>query len=219
MAYKRNCRSCQISRGNQKLRERIYHAEFLRETGDETLAQIAPEMGVSYSSLKNHATKHIKLRSVASEEVRVTKNIEKIKAKIAKDTELSFDHESIVPKQDFEMVVDGVLAEGYQQLKKQDKQISISQLLTAAKIKADYTSKKRGQDTEIIKTMYRMASGGKDTNSDKVTSGASTSGAKADVDSTRTAPRVDNSGSDRPGSIHQQSPWDALAPGTNPIPA
>lgn len=207
MSYKRNCISCQKSRGNPKLRARIYHAQFLRENGDETLAQIALDIGVAEPSMRNHAKKHVNLRSVASEEVRVVKNIEKVKAKIQKDTELSFDHDLVIPKQDFEMVVDGVLLEGFDQLKKQGKQISISQLLAAAKIKADYTSKKRGQDTEIIKTMYRMASGGQ----------GDSSGQQTGSSSTGTASQVDSGRPERPGDIHKQTPWDALTPGADTL--
>lgn len=197
--YKRNCKPCQLVRGNPKLKERVYHAFYSRDPGDETITQIAIELEVSRTSLRNHCIRHTKIKSVALEEVQTTKVIEKIKAKIQKDTELSFDHEDIVPKQDFELVIDGVLADGYDQLKKQNKNISISQLLTAAKIKADYTSKKRGQDTELIKTMYRMASG-----ADK-------------TDSTRTVAEVDSGGSDGPSDIHKQAARYAFTPGTDTV--
>lgn len=160
MRYKVNCKTCQITRGDAKLRTRIYNAYYRRDEMDEPLTHIAKEIGISHIAVFNHAKKHMSIRKIATP-VRVERSIEKMKAQIAKETELAFDHDAAVPKEDYERVIDGVLAEGMDQMKKTGKTITISQLLTAAKIKGDFQAKKRGQDVEIIKTMYKFSSGDK----------------------------------------------------------
>lgn len=156
--YKVNCKTCQKCRGNPKLRSRIYLTYFKRDETSETLGDIAKEVGVSLPSFTSHCKKHLRPNDDVYS-LKVETRIAKMKAKVDKEAELSFDHEAVVPKEDYEQVVDGVLAEGYDQLKKGNKAITVSQLLAAAKIKADYMSKKRGQNIEMLKTMYRMNTG------------------------------------------------------------
>jgi hypothetical protein len=183
-----------MARGNGRLRARFHHAFFEREVGDETLKQIGEEIGLTQQSLHNHMKKHARRKNVNIEEGKKIKQIETIKANVAKKVELAIDHDEVVPQTDFEQAVGDIIALGIERLKKGDINVSTTQLLAAAKIKADYTAKKRGQDTELIKTMYRMASGyqGQETDS---------APAVATVDSAR---------ADRPDSVHQQSAWDAL---------
>lgn len=109
-------------------------------------------------SVSRHMNRHTVERRDRTPAV-VEGHIERMKATIAKETELALDHDALVPKEDYERVIDGVLAEGMDQMKKHGKTITISQLLTAAKIKADYQAKKRGQDIEVIKSMYKFSSG------------------------------------------------------------
>lgn len=158
MYYKVNCSVCQASRGNPKLRARIYAAWYKQDEGDERLAHIAQERGFTLASIYNHAKKHMTADPVSTPK-RVEGHIERLKAKIAKETELALEHGTIVPKEDFEEAIDGVIAEGLAELKRSDKSVTVNQLLAAAKIKADYSAKKRGQDTEVIKT-FLMASTG-----------------------------------------------------------
>jgi hypothetical protein len=157
--YKRNCVTCQKCKGNGKLRSRIYNAYFKRgEWADESIPQICKEIGVGEASMYNHLKKHV-TELKRNQPVIVERHIEQMKATIAKETELALDHDAAVPQEDYERAVSGVIAEGMAQMKTAGKTITISQLLTAAKIKADYMSKKRGQNVEIIKTMYKMSSG------------------------------------------------------------
>jgi hypothetical protein len=143
-----------------KLGERFYTAWFERKPGEETLEHIGKEIGISIVAVYNHAHNHMTQRVNKSKEMQAKDaEINKLKVKAMKELEISFDHETAVPKQDFEMVIDQVLIDGLAQLKVEGKQITVNQLIAAAKIKGDWQSKKRGQDTEIIKMMYRSASG------------------------------------------------------------
>lgn len=156
--YKRNCTVCQMCRDNPKLRARIYKT-FYQEEKDTSLKELSLELGKSVKVMWNHCEKHLSVNPARGPGL-IKAGVERIKATVAKETELSFDHSTVVPKQDYEQVIDTVLAEGLKQLVHKGKSISVSQLLAAAKIKADYTGKRRGQDTELIKTMYRMVSNG-----------------------------------------------------------
>jgi len=147
-----------MCRKNPKLRGRIYTAYFKKDEADESVTGIAEEIGINTRGMYNHCKKHIAMHADRMPAV-VEGHIERLKAQIAKETEVAIDHDSAVPKEDYERAIDGVLAEGMAQMKQGGKTITISQLLTAAKIKADYMSKKRGQNVEIIKTMYKMSSG------------------------------------------------------------
>lgn len=158
--YKVNCKVCQLSRGNPKLRARLQAAYYSQDTTDERVSQIAIELGINHGPMYNHCKRHIRPFTAATPLI-VEGRIARMKATVAKGAELSFDHESVVPQEDFEMAVTGVIAEGLAQMKNGDKTVTISQLLTAAKIKADYSAKKRGQDVEMLKTMYRFTSGNK----------------------------------------------------------
>lgn len=196
MRYKVNCSVCKASRGNPKLRARIYAAYYRQDEGDERVGHIAKELGFTLASIYNHCKKHVSPNPITTPTI-VTGHIERLKAKIAKDTELALDHDLINPKQDFEMAVDAVIAEGIAQLKEKGKIITVNQLLAASKIKSDYESKKRGQNTELIKTMYRYASG-----RNKGTNGI-----------TPRPPRSPQPGPDGPDNLHQQTLRDALTRG------
>jgi len=158
--YKVNCKTCRLSRENPKIRQRIYYAYFKRDEQEETIKDIAREVGIDDAAIYRHCKNHITIAPIKNP-VQVEKHIQELKAKIAKETELALDHDSVVPKEDYERVLDGVLAEGLAQMKTNGKTITISQLLTAAKIKGDFQAKKRGQDIEVIKSMYRFSSGNK----------------------------------------------------------
>src|SRR3954468_12021970 len=108
ITYKRNCATCRLSRGNAKLRKRIINAWWFRGDGsDESLKQIAQEIHVTDQSIYNHVKKHITKPPVKTPLV-VETHIAKMKAQIAKETELAIDHDSVIPKEDYERVLDGV---------------------------------------------------------------------------------------------------------------
>jgi AcrR family transcriptional regulator len=156
--YKTNCRVCQMSRGNPKLRSRISIAYFKRDEADESVTGIAEEIGVNTRGMYNHCKKHIKETTDRMPAV-IEGNIERLKAKIAKETELAIDHDAVTPSQDYERALTDVIAEGMAELRRGGKTVTVSQLITAAKIKGDFQAKKRGQDIEVIKSMYKFSSG------------------------------------------------------------
>lgn len=152
--YKPNCSVCQLTRSDKTLQLRVYNAIYKRDDEDESLNDIREEYHITPTSMYNHAKKHVteapKHHIVINE-----KKIAQVKARAAKDLELSFEHDGVVPKQDYETAVDEVIAKGMEDMKSSGKHVSVNQLLAATKIKADYMSKRRGQDVEVIKTMYQ----------------------------------------------------------------
>ena len=203
--YKVNCTICKKSRADPVFRRRLYAAFYERDTGDETPTGIAKELGLNPASVMNHLKRHTKINPVKAPAL-VATHIAKVQAQINKEAELAIDHEEVIAKEDYEKVIDSVLAEGLDQMKKQGKQISISQLLTAAKIKADYSMKRRGQDAELIKTMYRLATGTKEPNGTEERHLAETDGG------------MDTPGPERPGDIHKSSSGYAFARGAEALP-
>lgn len=157
---KSKCKSCNACRHNPRLRLRYYHAWFERQPGEETLEMIGQELGISNQAIYRHAHNHMKRRVEKSTvQDRIKHKAELVKVEAMKELEVSLDHENLIPREDYEKAVDDVIAEGIVQLKAKDKDVTINQLLAAAKIKGDWAVKKRGQNTELIKTMYRSASG------------------------------------------------------------
>jgi len=152
--YQKLCSVCKLSKGNPKFRARVYNAAYNWSDGLESLPMIAKEFGLTQRAIYNHKKKHMTENKKIGDAL-VVKRVEKIKVKTQNDLTAGFDHEDVVPKEDFELTWDTVIADGMEQLKRKDKEVTINQLLAATKLKSDFTAKKRGQDVEIIKTMYR----------------------------------------------------------------
>lgn len=156
----KKCKSCQACKNNPKLRDRYYKAWFDRTPGEETLEHIGKELGISNQAIYRHAHNHMRRRvSKMTATEQVQSKAQDLKAEAMKALEVSFDHGVVIPKEDYEQAVDDVIADGMAQMKVQNKDITINQILAAAKLKGEWKLKKRGQDTEIIKMMYRGASG------------------------------------------------------------
>lgn len=146
------------TKGNPKLRAMLYKAAFRREEGDQTIADIANEYGLIVSATYNHVKKHMN-EAKPMAPIMAAKRIEEVKMAVQKKLEVSFDHEDVVPKQDFELALDTIIQSGLSRLNASTSEVTINQLLAASKIKADYFGKRRGQDVEVIKTMYRTMNG------------------------------------------------------------
>ena len=157
---KNKCKSCIACRNNPKLRDRYYKAWFDRTPGEESLEMIGKELGISTQAIYNHAHSHMRRRvALMSATEQHQAKVEDLKAEAMKALEVSFDHGVVIPKEDYEMAVDQVILDGLAQIKIGKKDITVNQLLAAAKLKGEWKLKKRGQDTELIKMMYRSASG------------------------------------------------------------
>lgn len=141
------------AKANPKLKVRVYRAAFEREEGDETLRQIATDTNLNENALYNHCKKHIRRRADVS--LQVQKKAAQIKAKVEKDLEISFDHDSVVPEEDFEKGMRLYLAAGIDALEKGKMAITAAQFVQVMKVKSDYMSKRRGQDVEVLKTVYQ----------------------------------------------------------------
>ena len=156
---KGNCKSCAATK-DPVVAERFYKAWFEREPDGETLKDIGRELDISQQAIYRHANLHMQKRvNKQAEMVIKDEAARKLKLEAMKELELSFDHDRAVPKQDYERVIDQILLDGLAQIKTESTKFTVNQLIAAAKIKGDWQAKKRGQDAEIIKMMYRSASG------------------------------------------------------------
>lgn len=159
--YKVNCKACQLSKANPKVRARIYKARFNREDGDETLEQVGQDVGLTGASIYNHARKHIKLTvfSDEAEAVRTAKKVARVQAQVNKDLEVGFERGDIGITDEYEVSLNNYLSQGKDILDKGGMKITEKGFLTAIKIKSDIQAKKRGQDIEIMKAVYSFSSG------------------------------------------------------------
>lgn len=192
----KKCKTCLYGRNNPKFRDRVYKAWFERQPGEETLEQIGKEFGISNQAIYRHAHNHMKKRMPKlTDAERYRQNAQIVKAEAMRDLEVSFDHSQVVPVEAYEQAVDDVITEGIAQLRVKKKDVTINQLLAAAKIKGDWALKKRGQNTELIKTMFRSANG-----------------------LTKEPGNVAGAGSDWPGNICRETSGDESPPRPEEIP-
>ena len=196
--YKKNCLTCRASKNDAKLRQRIKHATYDRDVGDETLADIAIDLHISKIAVYNHAKKHIKDVEVSNDQraVRVAKKVADIKTAAMKKIELSIDHEDIVGEPESVMALKEYITQGHALVKEGKLNITAQSFLQAVGKDIDYESKKKDREVDIIKTMYRFASGEK-----KEADAKATTNTTGDV----------NSGQDGPGDIHNEDAGDAVA--------
>lgn len=162
--FRPNCHGCILSKNNPKLRIRIYNAQYRREPGDETLRDIANEIGLaSPAGLYNHAKRHLAERDPKPETraVRIAKKTEDIKAAAQKKVELSIDHDEILPEDESISALREYITQGHVKIKAGELNITPQSFLQAVRIDVDYRSKQKDRQVDIIKTMYRFASGQK----------------------------------------------------------
>lgn len=197
-----NCKTCQKTKGkeNRHLRARLQRAYLARDTvGDEAFLSICTvDLHLAPDRVIHHMVNHVHLTDMLMRRRKADLTaIERVRGELSKELELSFDHDQVIPETDFERGLSITIARGIDRMEKGEITVSTTQLLQAAKIKGDLVSKKRGQDAEIIKTMYRMASGydGKRPNLNPVTGESRV---------------LDHEGTDRPSAVHKQSARDAL---------
>lgn len=152
--YKPNCSVCQVTKVDRSLEVRIYNAAYKRDDDDETLNDVRKEYHLTSPSMYNHVKKHVP-EAKKSLVVQNEKKIALAKAKIAKELELSFEHDAVVPKEEYEVAMDEVISKGLLDMKGTGKHVSVNQLIAMVKVKADYQSKRRGQDVEVLKTVYQ----------------------------------------------------------------
>lgn len=204
--YKRNCRGCQVSRGNQALRNRIYNAQFKREQGDETLADIAKEVGISQPALYNHAKVHLATRDRddTRKALILAKKTVDLKAAVAKKLEVSVDHEEVLAEGEAATALNEYVAQGHVMVKEGKIKITAQSFLQAVRISLDYESKKKDREVDIIKTMYRFSSGAKKgTDERKDTGGEGRTPAAGVAANTDRRP-------DGPGGLHNEDAGNAV---------
>lgn len=195
--YKKNCLTCRAARKDPKLRQRIKHATYDRDVGDETLIDIAAELHITKMAVYNHSRKHLKEieTSMDHSAVRVAKKTADIKAAAMKRIELSIDHEEFVGEPLSVVALKEYIAQGHQLVKEGKLNITAQSFLQAVGKDIDYESKKKDREVDIIKTMYRFASGEKK---------------EKDAEPTSVIAGDLNSGPDGPSSIHPEDAGDAV---------
>jgi hypothetical protein len=167
MTYKKNCATCNLVRGNTKLRIRIRDATFNRTAGDETLQDIGREIGVNNKSIYNHSKKHITNRADTSEQVREAKLA---KAKIAFAASVQRENELALKAQTMDEVdarpaeivgLDEYIAQGILDVRKGNMKMTPASFLGAIKVKTEWAAKQQNNKLELMRTMMAFASGNK----------------------------------------------------------
>lgn len=165
--YKKNCKACQRSRTDEKLRKRIRYAAYKREQGDETLADIAIESGLTTAALYNHVKKHmidIQDSYSAAKQTKVAKQREVFKATVAKELELSVDTnvlDSIEARPEAIVALDDYISQAKLLIDKGELKINATSFLQATKIRTDWAAKQQSNKTDMMKAIYAMSSGDK----------------------------------------------------------
>ena len=206
--YSARCTSCKASKRSAKLRDRIYHAKFLREPGDESLPDIAREIHVSAVAIHRHARLHVATRQLSDETVaiRVAKKTEDFKAAAAKKVELAIDHDVVADGLDSIQTLKEYIAQGHDLVRKGKISINAQSLLQAIRLDVDYESKKKDREVDIIKTMYRFASG----QTKDVREQPKPEREKRSVATNKLAASAD-SGQDGSSDLHNEDAGDAIA--------
>lgn len=189
-----------MSKADFKFRRRVYEAHFRRNNGDETLGDIALEYGLNKQSIYNHARKHIK-ENLPSGEIKTQNKINRFKAglenKLAEVLDTT-DNPSEAGLDPHEQALNEIIALGAEELKAGRLKLNTSQFLGAIKIKADIKNKSKDRQAELVKTMYKFASGEKNKVDRKV------------IDGTPTIPAGNTyTGEKQPGDIYKQVSGDA----------
>jgi len=145
----------------------LRHSAFAREEGDETLADLANEFGMSLGSIYGHAKKHMKDRSEQSAESRQAKLAKKtiiIQAEAHKELEIQLDKQTVddIEARPNEIIgLDEYIAQGIADVKAGNMKMTPSSFLAAVKIKTEWSSKQTSNKIELMRTMYAFSSGNK----------------------------------------------------------
>lgn len=165
--FKPNCRSCQIARADQRFRKRVRYAAYKRESGDETLADIGIEFGISTPQIYNHVKKHltdVQDSYNAAKEIKIAKKTVEFKANVQKELELSIDPEvmdTIQARPEAIVALDDYISQAAALISKGELKINATSFLQATKIRTDWDSKQQSNQTEFMKAIYAMTSGDK----------------------------------------------------------
>lgn len=163
--YKSNCSICQLAKKDAQFRQRVRYAAFSRVQGDETLADIAKEFGLSQPSIYNHARKHISDTSIIMEDRRkvvIEKKVAEHKAEAMKELNIAIDADSMADV-DFRpeeiVALDDYIAQGAAKIKNHEMKMTPQTFLAAIKIKTDWSAKNTHNKLEFLKTVNAFRSG------------------------------------------------------------
>lgn len=204
--YKPNCKACQLSKKDPRLRQRIYQAAYRREDGDETLYQIADREGFNRAALYNHVKKHT-TEVQKSLEVQTAKKVAEVKANVDNKLVDHFEGKEPITPQLHNDVLDEVMAIGLADVKAGRLKVTVSHALAAARQKAENLSKQKNLQLDIMKTMFAFASGEKK----KIEKGK-------DEQPTELPAGDPNQGADGPDSLYHQIIGNAVAQGAEELP-
>lgn len=154
-------------KGDARLRKRIRYAAYKREQGDETLGDIAGEIGVGVQSIYNHVKKHmedVSERYEARRAVYTAKKQAEVSVRVLEEaqTVISKNQYDSVEARPAEVIgLDDYIALGIADVKNGNMKMTAQSWLAAIKIKTDWSNKQQTNKTELIKAIYSMSSGDK----------------------------------------------------------
>ena len=166
--YKPNCNTCKKTKLDAKLRQRIQNAAYKRDIGDESLAEIAKEIGVTIPTIYNHVKKHITDDDIVLEKRLQSKRslqAEKIKAKVQKDLELKLDVATVEEIDSDPLQILGLkeyIAQGNDMIKKGGLKITAQSYLVAVRTLNEFEAKKTNNKLEFLRTIAAFRGGKKE---------------------------------------------------------
>lgn len=170
ITYRKNCKACQVSKNNSRLRDRIYASKTFNPDGIEFITEIADDVGVSRWSMSNHCKKHVtisvaKKRKIA-EAIKLHQAKTHLAAKVMGEEEARkiIEQEAEIMGKPFRAEVpgyvdlwDAFIALGENRLKNGTIQITAAHILKAAADKADWESKQKDRQLDIVKSIASFA--------------------------------------------------------------
>jgi hypothetical protein len=163
--FKMNCKACLLSKRDPKARARIRQAFFRREEGDETLADIAKEFGISIPSMYNHAKKHLKDTEPIGQQrkaIAVVRKKAEFEGKVQKELELQLDAETVadINVRPAEIIaLDEWIAQGAAMVKEGTMKMTPQAFLGAITVKTKWASTQQNNKIELLRTMNAFRSG------------------------------------------------------------
>jgi hypothetical protein len=162
IAYKKNCKVCNLIKSDKKLMKRIYDCGYYIPHSKDSLAAIHRDCNqvtpgaFSYLALTNHCKKHQHINAADYEKAALARKVKGIESQL-----IEARYEAV-------NVQDAVMNEGMKKLESGEMRITADHLLRAAKDKQDAEAKRKDQQLALAEMVAFFASGEDNQGSDKI---------------------------------------------------
>lgn len=206
--YKKNCTICNAIKENHKIADRLYETTAYDKTSSVSLAMFAQQYKLSYPPLLNHVKKH---QAINAEDLS-QKHLQQIVKKA--------EQQAVLRKIESTDIWQNVMDLGAKELKDGNIKLKVSDMLRAAKDKADYDLKVKDQELAMIEMVYHFASGanqergiGKVREARPIIEGETV----PDTNPTEELAGDTGEGENRPSGVYYPPSWDAATFGASQV--